>query len=95
MPLLQQARLMSTRLFEPRIDIELPQVPTRWRFSVRSFLYKMHMWLGALSMAYLLLISVSGCVILFAQELHEFFSPAPETAAGAERLGPSALKQMV
>lgn len=89
---------MSARLFETRIDVALPQgLPAARRLRVRSLLYKMHLWLGALSMAYLLLISVSGCVILFGQELHGFFAPAPQLAANtdATRLSSAELKQMV
>lgn len=86
---------MSARLLETRIDLALPQkLPERSR--VRGLLYKVHLWLGALSMAYLLLISVSGCAILFGQELHEFLSPTPRLAAGADaaRLSSSELRRI-
>jgi uncharacterized iron-regulated membrane protein len=39
-----------------------------------------HFWLGTAVLPYILFVSLSGCIILFEQDLYRFFSPDPEMA---------------
>jgi sulfite reductase (NADPH) flavoprotein alpha-component len=46
-----------------------------------------HFWLGTAVVPYILFVSLSGCIILFEQDLYRFFSPDPEmTTSDGQRL---------
>jgi uncharacterized iron-regulated membrane protein len=54
---------------------------------IRKSTFQLHLWLGAVAMAYILFVSVSGCAIVFERELFRFFSPDPQvTSQGSPRL---------
>jgi uncharacterized iron-regulated membrane protein len=54
---------------------------------IRKSTFQLHLWLGAIAMAYILFVSVSGCAIVFERELFRFFSPDPQvTSQGSPRL---------
>jgi uncharacterized iron-regulated membrane protein len=44
---------------------------------VRRSLLRLHLGVGAAVVAYICLVSLSGCVVLFEHELYRFFSPDP------------------
>jgi uncharacterized iron-regulated membrane protein len=48
------------------------------RWQPYGFLRRLHHWLGAAAVAYVLFVSLSGCIVLFEHELYGFFSPDPE-----------------
>jgi uncharacterized iron-regulated membrane protein len=42
---------------------------------VSRSLLRLHLWLGTMAVAYILFVSLSGCIILFQHELYRFFPP--------------------
>jgi uncharacterized iron-regulated membrane protein len=63
-----------------------------WRRSVR----RLHFWLGAVAMLYIMFVSLSGCAIVFESELYRALSPDPPIAVpGEHRLDAGALKSIL
>jgi uncharacterized iron-regulated membrane protein len=61
---------------------------------VRQSLFRLHLWLGTAVAAYIFVVSLSGCIVLFEQELYRFFSPDPELgSSGRQRLSVAELTQ--
>ena len=57
-------------------------------------LFRLHLWLGTAIVAYIFVVSLSGCIVLFEHELYRFFSPDPEVASlGRQRLSVAELVQ--
>jgi uncharacterized iron-regulated membrane protein len=57
-------------------------------------LCRLHVWLGTAVVAYIVLVSLSGCIVLFEHEFYRFFSPDPELASlGRQRLSVAELMQ--
>ena len=46
-------------------------------FRLRRLARRLHFWLGAVAMIYIVFISLSGCAIVFEHELYRFFLPDP------------------
>ena len=53
--------------------------PTRklWLSSIRRLAAFWHMWLGAATVLYILVLCLSGCVVLFERDLYRLLSPDP------------------
>ncbi|HEY7299380.1 MAG TPA: PepSY-associated TM helix domain-containing protein [Xanthobacteraceae bacterium] len=47
---------------------------------LRRWIRRLHFWLGAVALVYIVFISLSGCAIIFEQELYRFLSPDPPFA---------------
>jgi uncharacterized iron-regulated membrane protein len=61
----------------------------------RTWFALLHVCLGAGSALYLLFVCLSGCAVLFEQELYRFFSPDPAVQASkAPRLSEMELRQI-
>jgi uncharacterized iron-regulated membrane protein len=61
---------VSASYYSSNKDV-LPSVA--WRQRIR----RLHFWLGAVALFYIVFISMSGCAVVFEQELYRFLSPDP------------------
>jgi uncharacterized iron-regulated membrane protein len=68
--------------------------PVPFSQQVCRSLLRLHLWLGATVVAYILVVTLSGCIVLFEHELYRFFSPDPELGSlGRQRLSVAELMQ--
>jgi uncharacterized iron-regulated membrane protein len=54
-----------------------PRERPRPHWQIRTLIFRLHFWLGAGAMVYVLFVSLTGCAMMFEQELYGFLSPDP------------------
>jgi uncharacterized iron-regulated membrane protein len=60
---------------------------------LRAIVRRLHFWLGAFAMLYIVFVSVTGCAIVFEHELYGFFLPDPRISlVGAKGLDTEGLR---
>ena len=59
------------------IDVRAGRTPEHRSWPVRCWARSLHMWIGATTVLYLSVVCLSGCVVLFEQDLYRLLSPDP------------------
>jgi uncharacterized iron-regulated membrane protein len=57
--------------------VQADRLCEHWAFSVRRWAALSHIWVGAASVLYILVLCLSGCVVLFERDLYRLLSPDP------------------